>query len=128
MQTLFGADMTSLDFDWITARVARCHEQIWQTGQQILALDGNVILDLGFTTYAQRQDFRTKAQSLKIVPELHYLDIPVETRRLRVKQRNESRDPELFAFEVTSMMFNFMEPRFEAPTDEELKSGRVISS
>lgn len=127
MQTLYGKDMTSLDFSWMMERVYRCHEQIWDVSQQILNLNGTVILDLGFTTKAQREHFTTKANELGFDTELHFLDVPVDVRKQRVKERNVSKDPELYAFEVTDMMFNFIEPKFEAPCDLELKQGRVIS-
>jgi predicted kinase len=54
MQTLFSKDMVSLDFTWMIERVNRCYEQIWNVSEQILALDGNVVLDLGFATKEQR--------------------------------------------------------------------------
>jgi len=50
MQTLFAKDMTSLDYEWMIERVNRCYEQIWQVSEQILTLNGKVVLDLGFTT------------------------------------------------------------------------------
>ncbi len=50
MQTLFSKDMVSLDYSWMIERVNRCHEQIWEVSEQILTLDGSVLLDLGFTT------------------------------------------------------------------------------
>lgn len=126
MQTLYGKDMKSLDFSWMMERVYRCYEQIWDVSQQILNLNGTVILDLGFTTKVQREHFTTKAQTLNIDCELHFLDVPVEVRKQRVKERNINKDPELFAFEVTDMMFNFIEPKFETPCDVELKQGCVI--
>ena len=57
MQNLFSKDMTSLDYAWMIERVNRCYVQIWQVGEQILKLDGNVVLDLGFTTKEQRSHF-----------------------------------------------------------------------
>ena len=120
MQTLYSKDMKSLDFSWMMERVHRCYEQIWDVSKQILLLNGNVILDLGFTTKEQRDHFTSKAKELGVSAELHYLNVPVELRKKRVEERNKSKDPELYAFEVTDMMFNFMEPKFEMPDDEEL--------
>jgi predicted kinase len=128
MQTLFSKDMKSLDYSWMIERVYRCYEQIWEVSKQILMLRGNVILDLGFTTKEQRQIFITKAKELGINPEVHYLDVPLEVRKQRVKQRNDSKDPALYSFEVTDMMFNFMEPRFEVPNTEELANGCTITA
>jgi predicted kinase len=58
MQTLFAKDMQSLDYAWILERVDRCHQQIWEVAEQILKLNGNVILDLGFTSRQHRDRFK----------------------------------------------------------------------
>ena len=34
----------------------------------------------------------------------------------------------MYAFEVTDMMFDFMEPIFETPDKEELRGGRVVNA
>lgn len=126
MQTLFSKDMTSLDYSWMMERVTRCYEQIWQVSEQILCLNGNVILDLGFTTKAQREMFSGRAKKLNINSEVHYLNSPKDIRRKRVEKRNKEKDPDVYSFEVNSMMFNFMEPKFEIPSEEELKNGCKI--
>ncbi len=126
MQTLFLKDMKSLNYSWMIERVYRCYEQIWEVSKQILMLRGNVILDLGFTTKAQREIFITKSKKLGINSEMHYLDVPLDVRKQRVKQRNVSKDSDLYSFEVTDMMFNFMESKFENPDTEELENGCTI--
>ena len=126
MNNLFSKDMKSLDYSWMIERVQRCFEQIWEVSNQILALDGDVILDLGFTTKEQRMFFIKKAREAGVCAELHYLDIPLNLRRERVRQRNISKPSELYAFEVTDIMFNFIERKFEAPGDEELENGCTI--
>ena len=128
MQTLFSKDMTSLDYSWMIERVNRCYEQIWQVSEQILAINGNVILDLGFTTKAQRDIFSNRAKEMNIKPEIHYLDAPKDIRKQRVDKRNIEKDPSVYAFEVTDMMFNFMEPKFEIPDHNELKHGCKVNA
>ena len=128
MQTLFADDMTELDYSWMIERVNRCYEQIWKVSEQILAIDGNVILDLGFTTKEQRELFSQRAAKLGIDAEVHYLDAPTDIRRKRVEKRNAEKDPDVYAFEVTEMMFDFMEPRFEIPDEDELKNGCVVDN
>lgn len=123
MQTLFSKDMTTLDYTWMIERVNRCYEQIWQVSEQILAIGGNVILDLGFTTKAQRDVFSNRAKNMHLNSEIHYLDAPKDIRKQRIAKRNLEKDPAVFAFEVTDVMFNFMEPRFEVPDRNELKYG-----
>ncbi|MCK6264584.1 ATP-binding protein [Vibrio sp. ZSDE26] len=126
MQTLFAKDMTSLEYSWMLERVERCYQQIWEVSKQILSLDGNVVLDLGFTTKAQREVFINKAKKLNINAEVHFLNAQVEMRKQRVEKRNIEKDPNVYSFEVTDMMFDFMEPRFEVPDDSELEHGRKI--
>ncbi|RXJ72227.1 hypothetical protein CS022_16895 [Veronia nyctiphanis] len=128
MQTLFAKDMVSLDFTWMMERVQRCYVQIWEVSTQILKLDGNVVLDLGFTKKSQRDYFVEKASELGIEAEIHYLDAPIDVRKQRVNKRNIDKNPELYAFEVNDMMFNFMEPKFERPSDMELKNGQSIDT
>jgi len=127
MQTLFASDMTSLDYDWMMERVQRCYEQIWSVGEQILKIDGNVVLDLGFTTREQRAVFVSRGLELGVQAEVHYLDAPPDIRRQRVKIRNQEKDPSVYAFEVTDAMLDFMDPRFEIPDQDELKNGLVVS-
>lgn len=127
MQTLYSKDMTGLDFAWMMERVHRCYEQIWEVSAQILAIDGTVILDLGFTTRELRDIFANRARELGISAEIHYLDAPTAVRKQRVEKRNAEKDPALYAFEVTDSMFTFMEPRFEVPTQEELVNGRKVT-
>jgi predicted kinase len=126
MQTLFAKDMQSLDYAWILERVERCHQQIWEVAEQILQLNGNVILDLGFTTQKHRDRFKQLSKAAKVEAEIHYLEVPVAVRKQRVKQRNADKDPFLYCFEITDFMFDFMERKFEPPADAELINGRTI--
>lgn len=127
MQTLFSKDMKSLDFSWMMERVERCQVQIWEISKQVLINNGIVVLDLGFTTKAQRDLFVEKSTLLGIPVEIHYIETPLEVREKRVRKRNLEKDPDVYAFEVTNEMFEFMEPRFECPSDDELEGGKVVS-
>ena len=128
MQNLFGpdVDMNNPDYDWMIERVHRCYTQIWDTASRILQTGGNVILDLGFTEKSQRRQFIDQASSMDVVAEVHYLKRDSATRRQWVSKRNIEQDPQVFAFEVTDQMFEFMEPRFEEPSAAELETGKVI--
>jgi predicted kinase len=126
MQTLFAKDMQSLDYAWILERVERCHQQIWEVAEQILRLNGNVILDLGFTTKKHRDRFKELSKAVGVDAETHYLEAPVTIRKQRVKQRNADKNPSLYSFEITDFMFDFMEGKFEPPVDFELINGRTI--
>jgi len=107
MQTLYSKDMTSLDYSWMMERVERCQTQIWDTAEQILSLDGNAVLDLGFTTKAQRTLFRDWAKSIGIDSELHYLDAPKDVRKKRIGQRNQQKDPRAWQWLQSRGIGNF---------------------
>ncbi|WP_286271483.1 AAA family ATPase [Thalassotalea hakodatensis] len=128
MQNLFSKDMTSLDYDWMIERGNRCYVQIWQVAEQVLKLNGSVVLDLGFTTKEQRCHFTDLAKKLGIEPEVHYLSAPKDIRKKRVEKRNVEKDPIVYSFPVTDFMFNFMEPKYEIPDEQELANGRFISA
>ena len=128
MQTLYSKDMKSLDYSWMMERVYRCYDQIWDVCKQILSLNGSVILDLGFTTKSQRDVFVSNSKEIGIESEIHFINTPKEIRRQRVIERNRSKDPDLYVFEVSDMMFNFMEPKFQQPNSEELKNGLVVNA
>lgn len=128
MKTLFAKDMTTLDYSWMIERVNRCYEQIWDVSEQVLLLGGSVVLDLGFTEKKQRKIFSEKGSLLSINTEVHYLDAPLEVRKLRVEKRNAEKDPSVYTFDVTEFMFEFMEPRFEKPDAEELSFGLAIDA
>jgi predicted kinase len=128
MQNLFAKDMGTLDYDWMIERVNRCYVQIWQVSEQILRLDGKVVLDLGFTTSEQRERFAGLASALGVAAEVHYLRASTDVRRQRVEKRNTEKDPSVYSFEVTDFMFNFMEPRYEVPDAKELANGRVVDA
>lgn len=128
MQTLYAKDMVALDYSWMIERVYRCYEQVWQVAEQILRFGGNVILDLGFTTKEQRNYFSQRAKQLDLDTEIHYLKASRDVRKKRVAKRNTEKDPALYVFDVTNEMFEFMEPRFEVPDQEEQEKGCIVEN
>lgn len=119
MANLFAADTPDpLTFDWAIERVGRCEAQIWQTGLATLEAGRDVVLDLGFTTREQRDRFRMQAAEAGYAVSLHHVTAVRELRLDRVRRRNQDRS-EVFAFEVTDGMFDFMEDRFETPGEDE---------
>ena len=128
MTTLFSEDNLENDFLAIIDRVDRCHNQIWSVAQQALDKNLSVILDLGFTTVEQRSKFINLALSLDITPELHYLQLSPKARWQRVVQRNNDKHPDVFSFEITQEMFDFMEPKFEPPILTECDNFKIIDA
>ena len=88
---MFAKDMTELDYSWMVERIERCCVQIWEVSEQILGINGSVVLDLGFTSKAQREVFFGKAKSIGIEAELHLMESSIDIRKQRVRKRNSEK-------------------------------------
>lgn len=71
------------------ARHSLIESLLWEVASRALALGTNVILDFGFWTREEREDFRSRAKHLGASSEVHFLDIPPDEllRRLSAKKR-----------------------------------------
>jgi predicted kinase len=126
MQTLFWADAPKDEaFPWAIERVQRCERQIFSVAERLLAVGVNVVLDLGFSKREQRERIRSWVETGGFEARLHFLDIPAEVRRDRVKLRNEAKSG-TYQFDVPDSVFDWMESYFEAPSGDELASATVI--
>ena len=128
MQTLYGSDYNPQihDFTWLMERTERCKKQIREISESIIKNGISVILEIGFGDFNSREYYRRWARSIGADVSVHYLDIPVEERRRRVKIRNEEKGP-TFAFEVTDEMFDYVETMFEPPNEDEMINGKRIA-
>ena len=126
MQTLYHEDMNTLDYEWMMNRVYRCYNQIWDVSLQILNNGGNAVLDLGFTERKLRENFYTRAKNMDISMELHFLNVPQNIRRKRVERRNVEKNPDVYSFEITQLMFDFIENKFEEPNEQEITNGLFV--
>lgn len=125
-----GAGVRFAPDDWMLAlgfglydEAARSHvEQLqWTLAQRLLASGVSVILENGFWSRAEREDYRSIADSLGVRTRLHYLAVPIEELERRIVARNTQMPAEAV-----------VEPRdlkvwldvFEPPTDEELNAAR----
>ena len=106
------------DLGWALERVGRCEAQMEAVARQLAEVGVSSVLDLGFTTRAQRMDWLERAQAAGVECELHVLDVDAEVRWERVCERNRG-ESATFTFAVTREMFEFMEERWEAPGEEE---------
>ena len=122
MATLYWADAAMpLDPRWAIERVERCVTQIWKMARQSAALGTPCVLDLGFTTAAQRAHVVSLAREAGFAAQLHLLDIPVEERWRRAQQREASpADEHRLPFAITREMFDFVETMWEPPGEEEM--------
>ena len=106
------------DFPWALERVRRCEVQIGVVAKELAGVGVDAVLDLGFTTRAQRMGWLETAKAAGGGCVLHVLEVNAETRWARVLERNRG-ESGTYAFEVTREMFDFMEERWEAPSVEE---------
>jgi predicted kinase len=106
------------DLGWALERVARCEAQMEMVARGLAEVGVSSVLDLGFTTRAQRMEWLKKAKAAGVECVLHVLEVDAEVRWGRVSERNRG-ESKTFTFEVTREMFEFMEARWEAPSEEE---------
>jgi predicted kinase len=123
---LFGEERPSpCPVEWAVERAERCRTQMWPLAEEIIALDGNTVFDIGLPLQDERDTFRSWAMGTRASVKMHYLDVDRETRRARVERRNRERSG-TFAFEVTPAMFEALDAAFEAPTDDELYGAMIV--
>lgn len=127
MKTLYGADYDPKihNFAWLIERTERCKIQMREIAELLIRQNVNIILDFGFGDIESRYFYRKWAESTGAKVSLHFLDISTEERRKRVHKRNKEQGP-TFAFEVTDDMFNYVEPMFIPPSEDELINGLII--
>jgi predicted kinase len=125
MATLFMMDApTPLTLEWALPRTQRCEQQIWSVARQALALGTDVVLELGFFTRDQRARVRDLAASAGLAVQLHVLDVARETRRERVRLRNQGSPT--YTVEVDDAMFDWAESYYEPLDEAELAQAHVI--
>jgi predicted kinase len=127
MVNLFHPDRPpSHGFEWALERMLRCETQMWEVAEPLLARGVVVVFDSGLPRRQDRDRWRRRALACGASPQLHYLDVDVETRRARVRRRNAERGA-TFAFEIGDAMFDRMEGHFEVPTADELAGATIVA-
>ena len=91
----------------------------WDVAAQALRLGLNVILDFGFWTRKEREDFRSRAAALGASSEIYFLDIPRDELTRRMTRRREDLPPH--TFHVTEEQLMAWSKKFERPSAEELE-------
>ncbi len=90
----------------------------WNTAKSALAHGVNVILENGFWSKEERDQFLSKGKSLGARVELHFLDIPLDELIRRLESRNRNL-PEN-TFKVSADELRLWTTWFEAPDAAEL--------
>jgi len=112
---LYGRGLTPPALDWCRDPVESIQ---WEVAERALRLGVNVILDFGFWSRAEREEFRARAAALGAGSEVHFLDVPQEELSARVAARNV--EPPPGAFRVTGAQLDAWRKVFEPPGEDEL--------
>lgn len=114
---LFGDDISYPEHD---ARHSKIEELMWEIAEKVLLSGADVILDFGFWTKPERDEFRRKAHSLGASCKVHYMDIPNDIIWERLSARNKLAGKNA-VFYVGKEEFDEWSETFEVPTKEELE-------
>ena len=92
----------------------------WDIAEEVLRLGINVVLDWGFWSRAERDDYRARAACIGVHVELRYLDVPRDELWRRIATRNAHLPPDTFHIDQSELdhWWNIIEP----PTADELQS------
>jgi predicted kinase len=91
---------------------------MWDVAARVLTLNVSVILDFGFWSQSEREEFRSRAASLGASSELCFLDVPHEVLLERLSQRNAALPEDTFHVSAADLMA--WSRLFEPPRPEEL--------
>jgi predicted kinase len=83
--TLYGADISDEALDAARDPVETA---LWDLAARVLVLGLDVILEYGFWSRSEREEFRRRATRLGARSELHFTDAPREELIRRLAQRN----------------------------------------
>ncbi|WP_244483538.1 ATP-binding protein [Mesorhizobium sp. 1M-11] len=109
---LFGQDIEHPQHDM---RHDTIEALLWELAERILTQGVDVILDFGFWSRFERDDFRRRAAQLGASTVVHYLPTRMEEILSRLATRNAAD-----TFRVSDEMILKWSEMFEPPTDDEL--------
>src|SRR5918998_6301135 len=81
---LYGPRLTPPALDWCRDPVEAIQ---WEVAERALRLGLNVVLDFGFWSRAEREEFRARAAALGAGSEVHFLDVPRAELSARLAER-----------------------------------------
>ncbi len=92
---------------------------LWDIAARALALGTNVILDFGFWSRVERDDFRGRAKILGASSEVHFLDVSEAELLQRLAARNTQTADDVF--HISEDLLRSWLALFQAPTPDELE-------
>jgi predicted kinase len=90
----------------------------WEVAARVLALGVDVVLDWGFWSRQERDDYRARAGALGASAEVRFLDASRDALWARLSARNDDLPPGTFV--VTEAQLDLWWSWFEPPTADEL--------
>ena len=102
-----------------SARHALIETMLWDIAARVLTLGVNVILDFGFWSQSEREDYRSRAARLDASSEIHFLDAPEAVLLQRLATRN-AHLPQGAAFIPEAKLKEWIR-MFQPPTQAELE-------
>jgi predicted kinase len=119
---LFGSDVRDDSDDAAFAthntRHAAIEALLWETAARVLALGLDVILDFGFWTRSERDQFRAKARDLGVGFRIHFADVSEQVLLERIRARNAQLPPG--TFHIPEIKLKEWMRVFEPPSSDEL--------
>jgi len=112
---LYGQDADAPEHD---ARHAQIESMLWNIARRALELGMNVILDYGLWAQSERENYRSRAKSMGVASEVHFLDVPEEELLRRLKSRNSQ--PSQESFIISEQAMKPWLAIFQKPTTDEL--------
>jgi predicted kinase len=100
------------------AKRAAVEAEQWRLAARALQLGVDVVLDFGVWSRSERDSFRQRARTAGARTVLHFLDVPREELRRRLKARSAERAPG--AVDVDDAQLDSYIAWLERPTPEEL--------
>jgi predicted kinase len=114
--TQYGSDVSGEALDAARDPVETA---LWNLAARVLVLGVDVILEYGFWSRSEREEFRTRAMQLGARSELHFTDAPREELLRRLAKRNAQLPPGTFWIDEARLRSWF--DLFEPPSSEELR-------
>ncbi|WP_218833117.1 AAA family ATPase [Bacillus sp. 7884-1] len=115
----FGYNMTESDEAIHNARHEAVESLMWDVAARIIVLGVDVILDFGFWSRSERDEFRSRAKELGADFKIHFNDISEEELFERLRTRNAQK-PEA-TFVIPEAKLKEWIQIFERPSPEELE-------
>ena len=119
---LFGS---SLSVEALDAARDPVEQALWNLARDVLRLGVDVILEIGFWTRRDREDFRARAARIGVRSELHFTDAPLEELLRRLRMRNAQLPPDTFWIDEARLKGWFKQ--FERPDADELQPRELLN-